>query len=563
MGFISKTGGRVNSMIFWSLLVLSAYSFALGIMKVSSGTTIGQAVKAFMPAGFFLILWIATATLSREDFCPLSRKDDLVQIFNWPVTFFVLGLALVLYLLILLGANTDMTSALLGLLVVTTLVVAFFMALSYDNVYGIAVILITLPFLNFLEFRFKETWMGGGAWGFLALSPSIVLIWCFCLLTLLRQAFRNRWMIMGPLGWYVLAWMALLFISSLLSHDTLISFRWFTLEALVFPLFYFLTVNRVNSKQDTTLLVWAMLGYGFLRMLIVYYFFMRHEAGLALIWYTPFAPQRSSMQYTGLLGLLPQWILPISIALFLKYRERGVRLALLLIIAFSFYVLVANAGRGSIIATLLTFPVFLLFTFRGKTSENVTRILMLLVIMAGLTLFFLQTPSGEHLMNRFSPWREISNILYEQRIRLDCWRSALEIIRDHPFTGIGLGMWTHYYSLYTNLSLPFITTSAHHLFLEYGASGGIATMIILFCLLFMSLIKGLRLVFKQNDKDNHLICCGLVWGLLSFIISGSLGAGSNFAQHPLFSSDELFLALDAGIFPWLTMGLISRWQGLE
>jgi O-antigen ligase len=91
--------------------------------------------------------------------------------------------------------------------------------------------------------------------------------------------------------------------------------------------------------------------------------------------------------------------------------------------------------------------------------------------------------------------------------RLKNWGQAVEIIRDHPLTGVGLGN----YSRVVDATVPDRSSIyAHNLFLDIAAETGILNAVVV---LFLILISVWR-----NIKSREMLGLGLAAGLVGFLV---------------------------------------------
>ncbi len=523
------------------------------IVSLSDGFTIGRMMKLLLPVAGLTVLMAILLTgnlgeLLRSSTRPIVKRWHVVLIILVPIVF---GLVI-----INIGSNS-LTYSLVGLLVVVGVVVAGHFTLTRDDVYGFAVFLLTLPFLSFLEWDFRETWMGSWQWGFLVLSPSIVLLWGLSFLALMRQRICHKRVVGGPLSKYILLWGIFHFISSVFSRDPSASFGHFVLEVFVFPLFYFLAVNRVRSRRDAELLCWAICVYGLLRLMVIHYFYLLGMPSGYPLWFTADSPNITGLvPHPGIINSIVGWVFPLSVVFFLLKRRYRVKILLVVAACFSLYLSLGTGGRANFIGLVFA---FIAVIFLSRPLKPLRR----LVLAGGVALLFivlLSMPSSQLLTEKLSRWGNITDIFYEQAMRWDSWKAALRMMYDYPVSGIGLGMWDYFIPQYTEKSfywgkMFFQTNSAHHLFLLYGSAGGIGALLIMIFFIGHSCAKGLSIIREVKNEKMAILGSGLLWGLLAFVISGSLGAGGFFEFVP-GSSEEVCTILDVGMFPWLAMGLL-------
>jgi O-antigen ligase len=230
-------------------------------------------------------------------------------------------------------------------------------------------------------------------------------------------------------------------------------------------------------------------------------------------------------------------------------------LALIAIVGVLFLVMVES--RGAVLSLVLTLPLFL---FYGSRKRNIIVGLVVLCGVIAFTVFFVPT-----IIQRFGLWHSIQDLLSDQEMRLDAWKAAIRMIRDHPLAGIGLGMWDKYIHLYTqriflwkdSLGQPFVIyiNSAHHFFLHYGSAGGILTLGTLI-LLVLATLKAAIFACRTaaRGSDIYPIALGLLWSFSAFLIGGMFGGFSDLGETP-GPSYEFQTDIYHGLLLWITIGL--------
>ena len=87
--------------------------------------------------------------------------------------------------------------------------------------------------------------------------------------------------------------------------------------------------------------------------------------------------------------------------------------------------------------------------------------------------------------------------------RLEIWRTAICMIRDHPILGVGLNNFMDIYPLYphpegfgTSMSM------AHNIFLEFGATTGIPGLILFMVIIVVGVLRGIKGVIKAGSSSS-------------------------------------------------------------
>jgi O-antigen ligase len=185
----------------------------------------------------------------------------------------------------------------------------------------------------------------------------------------------------------------------------------------------------------------------------------------------------------------------------------------------------------SIIFYLVTYFYFVLRRFR----------LALIAISASLILF---TILG---MLQMGP---LSSVLYKGSVSVRgyYWRAAFEMIKDHPFSGVGLDRYGSFFKEYREVGYPLnygfeITSSnAHNVFLQLFSTGGIFlgfSYLALLILIFMTGMQNLKNSQGDFQKINQLL----------------LATWVGFQAQALISIDNIGISIWGWLFGGCILGL--------
>lgn len=187
---------------------------------------------------------------------------------------------------------------------------------------------------------------------------------------------------------------------------------------------------------------------------------------------------------------------------------------------------------------LLTFSLVLTFSRAGWLAFIFSMVLMLILsrkfgILAPVFIFFaIMIFTVPNLRERF--------IFIFQKggdtDRLVVWRSTLEMIRENPFLGKGVGTFMSYCQKYA----PTVYVRyAHNCYLQIWAETGVFSLLAFISFLLSLLINGI-IKFKEN---NDPLILGLVCALSAFLF------------HSFF--DTQFYSLQLSALFWVMAGLLN------
>jgi O-antigen ligase len=146
-----------------------------------------------------------------------------------------------------------------------------------------------------------------------------------------------------------------------------------------------------------------------------------------------------------------------------------------------------------------------------------------------------------------APW---SSKLYKMSVsaRGDYWRAALEIMKDEPWTGVGIDQFRNWYPRYRDLnslnhgeSLT-LADASHNIFLDFGVSGGVFLFVAYVSLVILTLVASVRLIKRMQKFQPEVV--------------GIIGVWLGYQVQSVISINQFPIA----IWGWIMSGLII---GLE
>lgn len=187
-----------------------------------------------------------------------------------------------------------------------------------------------------------------------------------------------------------------------------------------------------------------------------------------------------------------------------------------------FTALVLTKSTGAWISFIAGFAVLFIFSYHSlKKQKSMFIIISILMLLA---LSFVILGRCHRLLDLKDPHNSIME-------RLNYWRTAITIIKDHPFTGVGPGNFHEAFSKH-NLITNRGTYYAHNIFLHIWSETGILGILgILF--LIGSFLKKIRV-----DSEKRFIFLGMLAFLLHNLI------------------DNTFFISQVGIFWWILLGFL-------
>lgn len=169
-------------------------------------------------------------------------------------------------------------------------------------------------------------------------------------------------------------------------------------------------------------------------------------------------------------------------------------------------------SRGAWLATFLGLGICALLRFRRRPGWIVCALLFLPCL-----LWILPSAVTERFLSIFSA--QDSTVLY----RFDIWRASLSMLRDHLFTGIGVGS-DAFSSVLSSYAPSLSAPHSHSLLLQLTIEGGVLALVFFLALLVLRLLhlhaftRYIRLssVYMPAMFSTAALFCVLIFGITDF-----------------------------------------------
>ncbi|UQD57050.1 O-antigen ligase family protein [Flavobacterium sp. K5-23] len=211
-----------------------------------------------------------------------------------------------------------------------------------------------------------------------------------------------------------------------------------------------------------------------------------------------------------------------------------------------------TASRASYIGLFIELFLFIVILIKLKFISKQNLSLLLYIILPLIISFFVanvifkntqNTDRYASITNRIQQISPINNEDSSINARLMYWDNAIQIIKEKPFFGIGIGNWKiealNYEKEQTNNLL--VSEHPHNDFLEIAAETGIANFIIYLLLFIFCSYINLKRIFSTNENQVKIIA------LIALLLLVTYGIDAMF-NFPLYRPTMqlnfiLFLAL--------------------
>ena len=130
-----------------------------------------------------------------------------------------------------------------------------------------------------------------------------------------------------------------------------------------------------------------------------------------------------------------------------------------------------------------------------------------LILSAFLSTLFLFPPFIKRIMFSFS--------LFGDSQRYIIWQGAIDMIKENPFLGKGLGTFMDYSSQYVPSMGAYY---AHNCYLQIWAESGIFTLIAFLALAGFIVYRGIRISLRNKQDEFGILLAGLTSGIFGFLV---------------------------------------------
>lgn len=203
-------------------------------------------------------------------------------------------------------------------------------------------------------------------------------------------------------------------------------------------------------------------------------------------------------------------------------KDRKIFLISAAVINVSFFLFTRNrSGIIILIVVALVYAVYILIK-----KKKGTRLKILFPVLSVLVISFIisLTPvKGTERPDLESTAKTLFDTDFKSNVlRMDFWNASLQMIKENPFTGIGLYKWSGYYPKYfgdyfNDENITYVhNIHAHNDFLEIFAENGI-TAALVFLLIYFSIAISLFSKIDRNEKYFPLLLTFLITSAFSLV----------------------------------------------
>jgi len=368
-----------------------------------------------------------------------------------------------------------------------------------------------------------------------------------------RLSWRELLNRLGPFALPIAVFLLAAAVSVLIAYAHQVALRAFREEVFDPILYLMLALFCLRTRGDIARLLLAMLGSGLLVAFlgIAQYFLFRSQLVLE-----PDGIRRVHAMYgsANSIGLFFDYIMPIGLALiFVKTRmatgiwgSRWIRISAVAICAPLLLVLFLSQSRGAWAAIGIAGLVILALSIRSRKMLFMSGLVF--VVMLGFVVLIFHKPILEFFVGGHQNVNGISTLTK----RLYLWQSALNMIHDHLWFGVGMENWLCYYS-YNSVCFNPALLQHHYWILHDPVTGALTglqdepalshphniflhvwvrmvvfcllaciTVVTLFFWLFVRILLSVRIAKTEHDPYLWWMTIGVGTAMLAALIQGQV-----------------------------------------
>jgi len=297
---------------------------------------------------------------------------------------------------------------------------------------------------------------------------------------------------------------------------------------LTYFILYFLVINNVENESNFD----SFAKLFFITSFLISIYTILHYYGL-IPYLREFGPVVSPIGQKNWTSNYTALIFPIVFSFFSLEKIKRIKILYFLLLSTNYVALMICQSRGIWISICVTLIIALYliikFSFSIIFKENKKWIILLLIIFIAITIIY-STDNPLNISAITVTERAISTFNEKDpsiNTRLLIWNTTLNMIKEKPILGSGIGSFKMNYLNYQAEHLkdnPYYVKyysnarESHNEYLQIGAESGIIGLgifLLIFFIFFLMVIKNFN---QEKDDRKKIIVFGLSLGVICFLI---------------------------------------------
>jgi len=370
-------------------------------------------------------------------------------------------------------------------------------------------------------------------------TPILIML----LIGLAASLFAGRTTSIGAKDFMVVLFLAIVSFNLIWVRDKPAAASYFIKFVLPGPILYFLFKNEFSVSKDkkTFLKVFVIFAMIVAGLAVVEFILDRNLIFEKLIYnafYLFFLFQRRAMATQSVpqvLGVFLGALLPLFFEAFVAAKSKKRRLIIGIMTIIAAAGIFVTFTRGVFFAVFLA-ALFYAYFKNKKMWRYIILIFLTLVLFSTLITKFNPSSRAGAAFFRFS-----IGMLVDSNSRANNWKIALQMAKDHPFSGVGLAQFRSYYGIYNPEIRHDYAKIADNMYLTILAEGGVIVFLCFIFFIFILMRDAVKYI-RAKHSDSGLVLA-LSSGLLIILIA-------------MVYFDALFWVVPLYMF-WIYCGLLA------
>jgi len=355
----------------------------------------------------------------------------------------------------------------------------------------------------------------------------LFILWMFRILVLNESIVKNTLNI--PLLVYFLLTVISYFLSDIKSASLNQAYKNFILI-----IFVFILINNIYSLKSLNYII----NFWIISASLVALYGVFQVFGLDFFKQGRGVPCFSTFGNPNLLSSYLVVTLPISVAKFISSTNILKKIILFIFSVIFFLVTILTLSRSGIISLISAGVIFYFLFYKNKKPGAILSIKKLAWITAIFILIFVTL---SFLI--YSPIiKDKTDVLLSRELpRIYIWKATIQLIRENPFSGYGVGTFPVYFSKVIPLELLVyyppseqFVTHAHNEFLEILLEMGVIGLGVFLWIIIATLKSAFNILKFSKDADLHLITVGIITSVAVSLIFSMVNVSLRFIGVNLF-----------------------------
>ncbi len=332
---------------------------------------------------------------------------------------------------------------------------------------------------------------------------------------------------------------SLSFIKSIIINKYASSINWQFLKLILFNIILYLIIINIFNRKDIIKFICFLI---FSHFIVVFYGILQYF-GIDFIRWISFGEGRvySTMGNPDYMAAQFSILIPLIITLILSPLKNKYRYMLFAFLILMLFLIIVSHGRGAWLGFLGSlFYMFIMYAFLYGKQFFIRYKLFFVLIFAFIVflilIFSFPNPLNKNpITNRIKDGLKLTSDSVV--IRLFYWESALQMAKDNPLSGVGVGgfslntpfyqkkvydRWLKKYPSLAQRVAPHVELYTHNDFLQTLAETGFSGLGIYLWLFFTILIISIYKAIKEEYFLYKSILLGITGAVIAFLINGFL-----------------------------------------